>query len=377
MENELTVNDIVNQSVADKKTSGDNSSQQNQGGANPGDGNNAGAGDGKQQQDNQAGSQQNKQPDAISDLLKEIGIESVDVLKQRLAAPPPAQNISPEEKEKQENIYRADLQRFAVENGGMKLEDFSKIEAVKAKADKDLVYENWLPEWKEENPDVDPAEADKLAKEAFEDEYKLSSTNEKAKARGESRLKKDAAEIRNPLESSFNNVKGKFDELRSVQATYPAYSKKVNETVSASIPAELDVYTGKINEGKEDEETVPVKISLDDNDRKEILKSLTEKFEKSPSAYALFKKGDAKSIEDFTAMIKSETENYVWAKKKDIGLKQVADDFLKKGIEKARIGATNSFAINQNNPGGSAGKSKQSAEREVLDSLEKGGASKT
>ncbi|CAK9250151.1 unnamed protein product [Sphagnum jensenii] len=92
-------------------------------------------------------------PDPVADLLKELGVESLDSLKERLKKPeaPPA-DLTPEEKARQDEAYKADLINYAVKNGNMKVEDFNKLDALKAKADADLVFEQHLKEFKRITP---------------------------------------------------------------------------------------------------------------------------------------------------------------------------------------------------------------------------------
>lgn len=360
MENELTVNDIVTQ-AADKikeTTNSGESSQNNNNDKNDSERQNEDANKNQQQQSDDKNNQQ-QQVNPLDEFLKEFNLESVDVLRERLKTP--KVDETPEEKEKRESIYQADLQKFAVENGEMKLDDFPKLEAIKNKADRDLVFENWLPSWKEENPDVDPAESDNLAKEAFEDETKLNSTNEKTKARAEAKIAKEAKELRNPLESSFNTVKSKFDTERELRATYPSFNKKIEDIVTENIPAEFNVFTGK--DGDAD---VPIKISITDADKKEILSAVSKKCQ-SDKTYSLFKKNDFASISE---IVKTETENYLWEKKREDGMKEIATKFLSIGTAKgSTVGAKSPFPVVQQNQGNGAQRTKQDAEQEVLDSL--------
>lgn len=362
-EKETTVNNLVEQQAAankEKENQGANNQQQN-GEENVGSGSKGGENLTEDQIKAAALKEQQVEKNPVADLLKELNISSLEELREKLKEKPD-ENLSEEEKQKREEIYHTRVQQFAVESGDMKLEDFNKLSIVKNKADRDLVFENWFTDWKEENPDVEPSEVDGLAKEAFEKEYNLNSENEKTKTRGENRLKREAGEIRKPLESSYTTVKGKYDHEADIRTNYPVYAGKIEQFVSANIPSEFNVFNDK-----EGDEEIPVTIPLSADDKKEILAAVAKKIQ-TTETYSLFKKGDDKAIEEIA---KRETENYIWANKREDGLKEIAKKFLERGIAKgSEVGAKNSFALQQDKSGAGGGKNKSSAEQEVLNSLE-------
>lgn len=302
-------------------------------------------------------------PDPLKELLKEFDVENVDALREKLKpkqdAPPPV--LSPEEKEKQDNLYQVDMQRYAVENGLMKPEEFQQLNNLKGKENRSLVYEQWLPSWKEENPDVPPAEADKEAQAAFEAEYGLSSSNEKTKARGEARINREAGSIRQPLETSYTKVKADFDEDRTVKADYPGFNKKVSDFIQENIPAQVTIW-----EGKDGEEQVPIVIDLTEDQRKDLYQKVAQKMLNS-GTYQLFKKGDETQLKEIA---KRQTEELLWQEHRSTGLAKVAQTFLARGKKQgSTVGAKNPFPTVQDHQK-TGGKDHQSAQQEVLDSLE-------
>lgn len=302
-------------------------------------------------------------PDQMGELLKEFNLDSLDALKERLKPKDPDKVESPEEKEKRENLYLVEMQKYAVENGLMKPDEFSKLDALKAKEDQSLVYENWLTNWKEENPTVDPADVEESAKKDFDSEYHLNSSNEKTKARGLERIAKEAKEMRSPLESSYTRVKTEFDEDRSIKNDLPAYNKALAGAIQENIPAKV-----KLFETKDGEDTVPVEIELTDEQRKEIYAKVDKKL-RNASTFQLVKKGDLKQLQE---MAKREAEAEIWATQREAGLQKIAETFLKRGDEKGykrgAVGAKNPFPLNQDHKKVD-GKDHQSAEQQVLDSL--------
>lgn len=301
--------------------------------------------------------------DPLKDLLSEFNLENLDALKERLK--PQTDKIeSPEEKEKRENLYRVEMQKYAVENGIMKPDDFVKLENLKGKDDQALVFESWLTAWKEENPDADPADADRLAREDFESEYRLDSKNEKTKNRGLAKITKEAKELRSPLEGSYAKLKEDFDQDRTVKNDYPDFNKKVSGFIQENIPSKV-----KLFEGKDGDEAVPVEIELTDDQRKEVYQKVVKKIMNS-STYQLYKKGDMKQLQE---LAKREAEATIWNDQRDAGLNKIAETFLKRGDEKGykrgAIGARNPFPLVGDGKQG-AGHDKGSAEQEVLNSLQ-------
>jgi len=301
--------------------------------------------------------------DPYKGLLEELGLESLDALKERLK-PKEDKVESSEEIEKRENLYRVEMQKYAVEQGLMKPDEFTKLETLKQKDDRTAVYESWLPAWKAENPDVDPADVETRAKEDFESEYHLNSTNEKAKARGLAKITKEATEMRSPLESSYTRVKTEFDEDRSIKNDLPAYNKALAGAIQENIPAKV-----KLFETKDGEDTVPVEIDLTDDQRKEIYAKVDKKLRNS-STFQLVKKGDLKQLQE---MAKREAEAEIWATQREAGLQKIAETFLKrgddKGYKRGSVGAKNPFPLIQDNKKMDGG-DKGSAQQQVLDSLQ-------
>lgn len=302
-------------------------------------------------------------PDPVKDLLKELNVESLDALKDRLK-PKEAEKVeSPEERQKREDLYRVEMQKYAVENGLMKPDEFMKLEQLKAKDNQALVFENWLSSWKEENPDVDPANAETQSKEDFEAEYHLNSANEKTKARGMAKIEKEAKELRSPLEGSYTKVKTEFDEDREIAQNLPDYNKKMAGFIQENIPEKI-----KLFETKDGDETIPVEIELTADQRKAIYAKVDQKLRNS-STYQLYKKNDLKQLQEIA---KKEAEAEIWNEHRQVGLQKIAETFLKrgddKGYKRGAIGAKNPFPLTQDNKN-HGGVDLGSAEKQVLDSL--------
>lgn len=295
-------------------------------------------------------------PDALAELLKELKLENKDQLLERLREKD-KKELSPEEKKRQEDVYKANLLNYAVENSILSTEDYHKFETIKGKADQELVFEKYLQEWKEDNPD-EKDDVDTKAKLDFDAEYKLNSENAKAKARGEAKIKSEAELLRKPFESSFNDAKSRYDQEVELRNAWPTYQQSVTKIVGESMPSKYEFFKGK--DGDED---VQLGKDISEEDKKEIIESLTKKFT-SPQTYALHKAG---KTEDLQAMIKDEAERLLWKKYDQVSKEEIAKEFMTRGTKKgSTIGAKAPFNNKQEQENTSGKKSKAEAEQEVL-----------
>lgn len=345
------INEIVEKHAADNNNnnqgnSGDNNSNNN----NQGAGGGAGGGQTQEEIDKakaeeeataRAAETEKIKTDAIAAFLKEVGADSVDALKEKLKVTGEGA-LTPEQKEKAKELYEANLQSFAVEKDLMKLEEFDQLKTLKSKQDADLVWEKYLNDWKEENPDV-TEDVEKLAKAEFEKDYKLNSTNEKVKQRGIDRLAKEAGEIRNPLESSYNNAKEEYDADVELRSNFPKFVQGVEKIAGELVPENIEWFRGK-----DGEEEVPVEIPLPEADRKEILDKVVKRLQ-TPDSYQLFRAG---KLDELKERVTDYADYLITKKTKEIGNGRIAEIFLGRGMEKgSKTGATNSFAVNQTKPG--------------------------
>lgn len=242
---------------------------------------------------------------------------------------------TPEEIAKLVEKEKGEFIKYSVDEGLMKVDDFHAYENLKVKADRDLVFESYLTNWKEENPDVEADEIDARSKSDFDEEYKLSSTNEKAKARGEARLAKDAAEFRKPLQTTYEKAESAFKELQSIRQTYPKYEKFMEELIKESVP---DQITFKTKEGEED--IVIDGVKLTEEDRKEIAKQ----FKNDKNFFAFTK--NAEKLPEVKAAIAKKIDGYLKIKNFDKINTAVYEAAKGIGIKKgSNVGAEAPFAI--------------------------------
>ena len=204
-------------------------------------------------------------PILSADNIKEYGFDSEEEAKEFLRQR--KENAIPiEEKKKAEDLDKANFIKYSTENNLIAPDEISKYESLKAKADRDLVFENYLSAWKEENPDI-KEDIEKIAKEEFESEYKLDSANEKSKSRGEARLAKEASEIRNPFSTKYESASKAYAEAKKDAAKIPAYNQFMEGLVEKLTPEKLVLY-----KAKEGETEIPIEVELTKAERAEILK---------------------------------------------------------------------------------------------------------
>lgn len=304
--------------------------------------------------------------EATAELLKKFNVESLEELEAKLKEND-KKPLSKEEQEKADEVYEAKLRAYAVEKGVAKLEDFDQLKTLKSKQDADLIFENYLKDWKEENPDVkvegDVTEADiiKAAKDDFEKEYRLNSTNDKIKQKGIERLAKEAKELRSPYESSYNDAKEQFDTENELRNNFPKFVKGIEKVAEELVPTKTEWFKGKDG----DEELPAIEVTLSDEDRKEVLDKITKRLQK-PENYELWKEG---KLEDLKEGISEYVEYLVGKKTKEVGNAKIAEIFLGRGLEKgSKVGAESSFATNQAKAAAHSKtkSSKTDAEQEVL-----------
>lgn len=299
--------------------------------------------------------------DKLNALLAELNIDSVETLKSRLSKEE-TKELTPEQREKLEQEYEAELIGYGVKSGDMKVEDFDTVKSLRKTADQELVFNNWKVDFKEENPEIEEADFDLAAKEAFETEFKINSQNEKTKQRGEERLKKEAQELRNPYETKYQGIKSKFDQEREIKKEYPSFDKKITGYASENIPDKYEVFKDK--DGDED---VLVALDLSADEKKEIADEVKKQLN-TDYVFGLHKEGKHEEIEKIAKKL---TENLLWDKKREVGLKELANTFLVRGKAKGQVGATNSFAANEllGNKNQKVNNTGQTAADEVLASL--------
>lgn len=304
-------------------------------------------------------------PDYIQNLLKEHGLSSVEELDGFLKKAKEPQK-TPEQIQKEQEVYQSSLVDYAVKNDLLKLDDVVTLESMKKKSDEDLVFDQFAKEVKDEIlqelEDATDEEILAKVKDAFEKEYPLESQNEKVRQRAEAKIAKAAKEIREPFERSFNDAKSRYDDEISVRNEYPKYQGSMQKLINEIVPGKIDFFTDK--DGDQD---ILADIPLTEDDKKNIIEKLKDKVVNNPETFLLHKSG---KVDQIKQNIKDQLDLIVYREYAETGKKKIADTYMGIGIKKGSdTGASNSFAAQQAKA--AADQQQASAKDQVLDSTTK------
>lgn len=297
--------------------------------------------------------------------LKELGFNSIDDLRASLKRQK-EETISPEEQQRRDNLYRVNLQKYAVEEGKMNPEEFNKLEALKDKSNRDIVFEAFVKEQKAEDPKLTEDEI----KSAFEEEFPTydesdEDDGEKNKARNkriEKKIAKVVDSIKSPLESKVNSLKTEYNEHVSNIEKAREFNEKIPGLIEKAIPSKFDFYSTK-----DGDEEVKVDLELSTEDKKQISAAIKEKV-LTLSTFGVYKKGDTQALE---SIVKNAVEEHLWSPTyRQKALEKMAQTFLDRGVKKgSNVGAENPFPMNQQQQQSSK-MSGGDAAQIVLDSLQ-------
>lgn len=245
---------------------------------------------------------------------------------------------TPEQLLKEQELDKVNFRKYAVENDFAKDEDFVQLETLQQRKDADLVFEKFIEDFKEENEDIeDEKELRELAQEEFNKTYKLTSANEKVKAKGLARLEKEANEIRSPFASKITAAKTDYESKKEIGKAYETQFVPFAKKVTESIPSKITY--SKLKSGDSE---VEIDIDVTPEDVKEI----EEKFIKTHKAFFSFKEGKPDEVQ---AKLLEKINNYLLTKKRDEGNQKLAEKFEQIGVAKgSTTGADAPFALKNN-----------------------------
>jgi hypothetical protein len=185
---------------------------------------------------------------------------------------------TPEQLQKEVELEKVNLRKFSVENDLMKDDDFQKLETVKNKKDEDLVFEDFSDEWEKDNPEADPRTKEEEKRAAFEAQYHIKSDNKTNKERGQKLIAQEAAAIRNPLETTYQTAKSRYDLEKMVKGEINGYNEYINSIIKENTPEKL-IVKASVKSGKEGEADTELDVDVDitEDQRKEIQKIFNNK----------------------------------------------------------------------------------------------------
>lgn len=250
------------------------------------------------------------------------------------------QDKTPDQLSKEQEIEKAEFLKYSAENDLLKIDEYNQYESLKSKADRDLVFEKFsteikeelTEELKEENPDISDAEIEEKVKERFESEYPVNSKNQKTKERAERKLARDAKELKNPLESKYSTAKERFTEAKDIVSKIPEFNKAIDEIIKESTPEKIVVKT------KDGEQEIDIEVELTKEQRSEI-----EKLFKSEKVFGRYYNSDEKEKGTFKEKVQKKIEGYIKA--------NTFDSAVAKGFEAGKkIGTNQGSNVGANNP---------------------------
>lgn len=276
------------------------------------------------------------------DELKGFGFDSPETAKTRIAeliAKSKEDSKTEEDRKKEEFVEKTNFLKFSAENKLLEEKDYSQYESLKSKEDRDLVFEKYCQEEKEDDSTL----TDDELKRNFEQDYKLTNENEKVKTRGLSRIEKEAKDIRSPFENKVETAKSKYNEGKQQTAEetklreiYPSFDKFINEQISKLTPDKVI-----LSKTKEGETEIPIEVDLTKEDKEAI-----NKLFRNHKYFNQFNKGETKELE---AAINKKVDGWIKVNKFDSAIEKTKETF--KGIGTASgstTGAKNSFALAKN-----------------------------
>jgi len=262
---------------------------------------------------------------------------------------------TPEQVAKEAELEKVNFRKYAVEKDLMKDDDFSRFDTISKKAERDLVFERFANEQKEDNPEI----TDDELKDAFEFEYKLNSENEKTRARGLARLQKEAAEIKNPLESTYKSAKTQYDEDRAIEKQVAPYKKFIDDLIKENTPDKLSFF-----KTKDGDEEISVEVELSKEDREELAKTFI-----NPKTFRSYLDSNGK-LDEIKPALAKKINGFLKQKYFETALSKSFETGHGRGVLKgSNVGANQPFAIIKG--GGQSQENIKNADQEIAESQAK------
>ena len=255
--------------------------------------------DAKKANDAQLAAAEEIRQEARKELLKSFGVETEEELQAKLH---PKKELSPEEKEHQQNIYEADLANYMIKQKAFTNSELVDYHNIVKMPDDVLVFQEFANTYKEANKDrkdadgkADPVSDDEL-KDKFNELYHNDSENESLKTLGQKNIELKAKALRAPLEEKYNDVKSIYDNEMAEKQAVPAFKDFFSGTIDKAIPAKLEFGEG------DDKFT----FDLSTLDRAALEKKMLAEYGVSEFKDFLAGKGDPKQRERLTEAVMKE-----------------------------------------------------------------------
>lgn len=182
-------------------------------------------------------------PQSNSDLqalLKELNIESVEELKQKVA---------PKEPKKSKDAELSEAIDFGIKNGKLKLEDYNEAIRLQSIPPKELVFKKFSENLKEKNPKITDEQIQakfnrKYGEEIESDKFDEDGNVIKNIVFDEDELKHEAESIIDKAWSPIDSVKKEYSNHTETQSFLSATQKEA-QNFSSSIPSTIKLSIGE------------------------------------------------------------------------------------------------------------------------------------
>lgn len=270
------------------------------------------------------------QPFLTAEEAAELGISDKETLRTLLSEKREL-SASPEEKTKRENLERANQLKYFAENNLMQVDEVGRLESLKTKSDKDLVFDNFSTEYKQDNPQATEDEI----KSAFDIRYDLENENPATKKWAERKISSEAKSLRDPLQNKFETAVKSYNEDRAMTAQYPAYKKWIDDLIKENTPDKIVVF--KTKEGEDD---IEVPVELTKEDKAEIAKLFGE----NGKTFNAFVKN--KNTEEISKSLAKKINGFIRERKFDQIMAKSREVFEGIGVKKGSgVGAQQPFSV--------------------------------
>lgn len=254
------------------------------------------------------------------------------------------------------DVDDANFRKYSVESNLMKNSDFSAYESVHARKDEDLVFEDFSKQYKEDHPEVSDEDIETQTRVAFENQYHINSQDKTLKTKGEKLLKKEAGDLRIPVESVYNKAKENYEERKAIAAKHPEYVKFFDGVVKEILPSKITIFTGK-----EGETEIPIEVEITEEDRKAV----EEKFFKSAKTFSRYISGKP---EDVKGELSSKINSFIRQRKMEEAFSQTWEKAHGIGVGKgSEVGAGQPFSLVRGNKDAGV-VVEENAKKQVVDS---------
>lgn len=179
--------------------------------------------------------------EAEADFYKQFGVKNADELKAKLN---PLQPLTEEQKAEQNELYNANLAKFAVENKVFTNNEWLEYHNIQKMPDADLVYKDFELAYKEANKDrknddgADPVTDDEI-RDKFNELFHIDSESKALKEQGEKNIALRAATIKEPLKDKFEGIKEAYDSEQAQRQALPGFKTFFQDVLKTSIPDKL------------------------------------------------------------------------------------------------------------------------------------------